>query len=277
VRDLPRLGSRRHPVVQTFREAASGRRRDDLVLLDGDHLVDEAIAGGVQIDVVLVDDARAAEAPRYRQAAQHVYLASSAVLAAASPVRTPSGVVALAAWTPSPIARMFDSPRTLAVGLVDVQDPGNVGGVIRSADALGASGVAALGASADPAGWKAMRGSMGSAFRVTVARGSVDEALEAASRAGVVAIATVAGSGVPLPDIDLRQPALVLFGNEGAGLPDDVIRRASLRVHVPMRAGVSSLNVGVPAALVLYAARRQRSTSGLRPEVDLGSQTRGRP
>ena len=228
------------------------------MLLDGEHLVDEAVAAGVRLDVVLLDERARARHVDYRNAAARVFLATAPVMAAASPVRTASGVVALAEWSPSPIERIFAGSPSLAIGLVDVQDPGNVGGVIRSADALGATGVAALDSTADPAGWKAMRGAMGSAFRIPVAHDSVESAIQAATKSGARTIATVATGGSALDEVELREPAFVLLGNEGAGLPGDLVRRADVRVHVPMRRGVSSLNVGVTAALVLYEARRQR-------------------
>jgi TrmH family RNA methyltransferase len=261
VHDLPRLTSRRHPVVQRFRHAASKRHGADAVVLDGEHLVDEALRAGIVLDVVLVSDAAPALLGRYRSAARTVYRAARAVLDAASPVRSPTGVVALATWTPAPIARLFATAPALAIGLVDVQDPGNVGGVIRSADALHATGVAGLDGTADPAGWKAMRGAMGSTFRVPVARDGTDAAILAAAKAGARTIATVADGGTPLHEVDLRQSVFVLLGNEGAGLPEDVVQRAGVRVHVPMKSGVSSLNVGVTAALVLYEARRQRGAT----------------
>ena len=258
--DQPRLTSRRHPVVERFRRAAARRDRGDLVVLDGEHLVDEAMGAGLRLDVVLVSDAEPALLPRYRSAAATVYRATAAVLDAASPVRTPGGVVALATWKPAPIAQIFARAPALAIGLVDVQDPGNVGGVIRSADALDGSGVAALDGTADPAGWKAMRGAMGSTFRVPVSRDGTEAAIQAATRSGARIIATVASGGTSLEDVDWREPVFVLLGNEGAGLPDDLVRRADVRVHVPMKRGVSSLNVGITAALVLYEARRQRGT-----------------
>ena len=230
------------------------------MLLDGEHLVDDAVAAGVRLDVVLIDERARARYADYRNAAARVFLVSPPVMGAASPVRTPSGVVALAEWSASPIERIFADRPSLAIGLVDVQDPGNVGGVIRSADALGATGVAALDSTADPAGWKAMRGAMGSAFRIPVAHQSVESAIQAATTLGVRTIATVATGGSALAEVDLRESVFVLLGNEGAGLPDNLVRRAAVRVHVPMRRGVSSLNVGVTAALVLYEARRQRNT-----------------
>jgi TrmH family RNA methyltransferase len=245
-------------VVQRFRQAAARRRRGDPVLLDGDHLIEEALAAGVRLDAVLVADADVDRLARYREAGAQIYHAAPAVLDAASPVKTPSGIVALAVWSPAPLAAILRGRQALAIGLVDVQDPGNVGGVIRSADALGASGVAAIGQTADPGGWKAMRGAMGSTFRLPVARESLDTALAAAASARVRTLATVASGGTPLDAADLRGPVFALLGNEGAGLPASIVRRADDRLHIPMRAGVDSLNVAVSAALVMYEARRQR-------------------
>ncbi|HUF48060.1 MAG TPA: RNA methyltransferase, partial [Vicinamibacterales bacterium] len=133
------------------------------------------------------------------------------------------------------------------------------GSTIRSADALGATGVAALGATADPSGWKVLRGSMGSAFRLPVARGTLAAALAAARQAGVCVLATTSAGGVPVADADLTPPSLVLLGHEGTGLPADLVAAADGVVSIPMRAGVDSLNVAVAAALVLDEARRQRA------------------
>jgi TrmH family RNA methyltransferase len=150
------------------------------------------------------------------------------------------------------------------VGLVDVQDPGNVGAVIRVADALGATGVGVTERSADPGGWKALRGSMGSAFRLPVARLDLATLLAEAGRAKAQVAAAVARGGTEPALAWLSRPTLLLLGHEGAGLPDDVLRKADLRVTLPMRAGVDSLNVSVAAALVVDEARRQRASTASR-------------
>jgi TrmH family RNA methyltransferase len=180
------------------------------------------------------------------------------VIDAASPVRSSSGIVAIADWTPSALSDLFDPPPALALGLLDVQEPGNVGAVVRSADALGGTGVAALDRTANPSGWKALRGAMGSTFRLPVARASFEEALVTARRSGARVLAAVAAGARPLTETDLRRPILVLLGNEGAGLPEAVVNQADEQVTIPMRPGVSSLNVAVTAAVIVYEARRQR-------------------
>jgi TrmH family RNA methyltransferase len=261
----PRITSRQHPVVQRFRRLATQRRHDAGALIDGEHLVGDALDAGIPISVLLTDGGVPALAERARTAGATVYVGTPAVLDAASPVRTASGIVAIADWQPSGLRAAFARAPALVIGLVDVQDPGNVGGAIRSADALGATGVAALDRAADPAGWRALRGAMGSTFHLPVARGSTAEALQEASRARIAVAATVAGDGEPVESADLRRPLLLLIGNEGAGLPADVVANADVRLTIPMRNGVNSLNAAVTAALILYEARRQRrATTGAR-------------
>jgi TrmH family RNA methyltransferase len=182
-------------------------------------------------------------------------------MAALSPVRTPPGVVAIAEHAPIPLERAFERPPQLAVIVIDVQDPGNVGAIIRAAEAGGASGLVACGSSADPFGWKALRGAMGSAFRLPVARHQDPAAvLETARAKGLRLVATVPRAKRSLYGTDLAGPAALLVGSEGAGLSQEVAARTDLSVSIPMRPPVESLNVAVTTALVVYEAARQRGT-----------------
>lgn len=241
------------------------RRDEGTVLLDGEHLVGEALDASVPLDAVLSDGTPHPLLARAAAAGAVVYEGTPDVLKAASPVKTPTGLVAIARWEPHPLEDVFRASPAFVVGLVDVQDPGNVGSLIRSADGLGAGGVIAIDGSADPGGWRALRGAMGSTFRVPVARGSLDRVLADARRRGVCITATVADGGVAVDALDLAQPTLVLLGNEGAGLPARLIADADQRLTVPMRDRVNSLNVAVTAALILWEARRQRRHAPSRP------------
>lgn len=265
---LPRITRRQDPVVTRCRDIAAHAVNDGSVLLDGPHLVLDALRASVPIDLMLVTtallDTPSAEMRLVlrlaREAGVEVVEGTAGVLDAASPVRTPSGVVAIARWAPASLDALWAPPPALAVGLVDVQDPGNAGAAVRSADGLGASGIVMIGATADPASPKALRGAMGSSFRVPVARGSLAKTLAAARSAGVQIVATTspAPGTVDLHAADLTGPTLVLFGNEGAGLPAPLVADADVRLSIGMRPGVNSLNVAVTTALVLYEARRQR-------------------
>jgi TrmH family RNA methyltransferase len=260
-----RVASRQHALVTQCRALARGRE-PGRVLLDGAHLVVEAVRAGVEIEAVLATaDAVAADSTLRALVSAStipIYEGTTAVLDAASPTRSPSGVVAIARWTTASTEDLVSTPRPLVVGLIDVQDPGNVGAVIRAADALGATGVGVTGESADPAGWKALRGSMGSAFRVPVARSTTADLLSAAGRHAVAVVAAVARGGRGPAAVDLTLPTLLLLGHEGAGLTADVLQHATSQVTLPMRAGVESLNVSMAAALLLDEARRQRQAGG---------------
>jgi len=253
-----RITSRQHAVVQRCRRIAR-RAEPDVVLLDGEHLVSEALDAAVRLELVLTDGRAAALVTRAHGSGALVYECTGSVLEAASPVRTPSGVIAIAKWRPVPVDDALQGAEALVLGLVDVQDPGNVGSAIRSADALGATGVLVLDGSAHPGGWKALRGSMGSVFRLPVGTGTLDEAARAARRRGLQIAATVASHGTPAHQADLRSPSILLLGNEGAGLSDAAVSMAAARVTIPMRGRVNSLNVAATAALLLYEARRQRT------------------
>ena len=255
-----RITSRQHAVVQRCRRIAR-RAEPGIVLLDGDHLVSEALDAAVRLELLLTDGRSRELAARAQASGAAVYECSGSVLEAASPVQTPSGVVALARWRAVPVDDALQGAEALVLGLCDVQDPGNVGSAIRSADALGATGVLVLDGAAHPGGWKALRGSMGSTFRLPVGAGTLDEATRAARKRGLQTAAAVAAHGIPPQEADLRAPTLLLLGNEGAGLSDSAIAQAAIRITIPMRGRVNSLNVAATAALLLYEARRQRMQS----------------
>jgi TrmH family RNA methyltransferase len=252
---FPRISRRQDPIVTRLRDTAKHHGQNDQVVLDGVHLLLDALRAGIAIEIVvattdLLDDPSA-----------EVQELWQLVRAAGIPVRTPSGVVAIAQWTLSPLTTLWTPAPALVLGLVDVQDPGNAGAVIRSADGLGATGVVMIGATADPASPKTLRGAMGSSFRVPVARASLGETMREARAAGlkVVATSAPASASTDLHAADLTGPLLVLLGNEGAGLPAQALRAADFQLSIAMRPGIDSFNVAVTSALILYEARLQRS------------------
>jgi TrmH family RNA methyltransferase len=149
--------------------------------------------------------------------------------------------------------------------LHDVQDPGNVGAIARAAEACGATGLVCSERTADPFGWKALRGAMGSTLRLPIAaRQPLGDAIVRARAGGLRIFAMTAHAGTMLPDSDLRTPSAIILGAEGMGLPPDLIDAADARLTIPMRSPVESLNVAVAAALVIYEASRQRAVSASR-------------
>jgi TrmH family RNA methyltransferase len=260
------IHSRQHPFVRRCRALARGHDPEiGEILLDGVHLVQEALSAGLGgLTVAVRSDAR--EQPdvmlllgELTTAGAVILDVSAEVIAAASPVRTPSGIVAVATFTLKPLGEVFRRTPSLVVAAIDVQDPGNVGAIVRSAEAAGATGVVVAGQSADPLGWKAIRGSMGSVFRTPVASAATLEAMIDAARArGLVIVATTPSGGRDLFDMDLTRPTLVMVGGEGGGLAPTLMEAADARMRIPMEPPVESLNVAVATGVILFEARRQR-------------------
>lgn len=238
---------------------------DGGLLLDGAHLVGEALGAGLRIRQVIAS-AGALDRPEIRAILEalgddvQVSTATSMVMDAVSPVRSASGIVAIADRPANNAERMYAGAGTLVVVAVDIQDPGNLGAIVRVAEAGGATGVVAAGISANPFSWKALRGSMGSSLRVPIAvHRDTGVAISEARRRGCRIVATVPRGGDPPAGADLRGPVALLIGSEGAGVSPDAIEAADARVTIPMRAPVESLNAAVAAAILVYEARRQRT------------------
>jgi TrmH family RNA methyltransferase len=250
-------------MVARYRAAAQG---DDagMLLLDGSHLVADALAAGLVLQSIVAAGEREHDpelAPLLAAAGSagaEVALASAQVMAALSPVRSPSPIVALAE-RPNPAVRMYTSATPCVVIACDIQDPGNLGAIIRVAESAGASGVIAAGRGANPFSWKALRGSMGSALRLPIVSTATAEAAVADARAhGCRIVATVPRHGTSLFSTNLTGAIAVLIGSEGPGLPAALIHDADEGVTIPMEPPVESLNAAVSVALVVYEARRQR-------------------
>jgi TrmH family RNA methyltransferase len=273
------ITSRQNPLVARFRTAARGDV-GGVILLDGVHLVADAIAATVAFQLAAVtpasrerDDVRAL-ADALERAGVEVITVSASVMDAVSPVKTPSGMVALAERPVAEVDRLYDSPAALVVSAIDVQDPGNLGAIVRVAEAAGATGLVAAGDSANPFGWKALRGSMGSALRLPIAsETSAEDAVAAARRHGCRIIATVPRAGRSLFDVDLTSDLNVFIGGEGQGLAASLTDAADERVTIPMQAPVESLNAAVTAALIVYEAHRQRTTNDERRTTNLERRT----
>lgn len=266
------ITSRQNPVVRQCRDLARHRPAgSDEVLLDGVRLVSEALAAGVVVTTALMSgrlletDAGAALSRRLERAGAALYRASEAAMETASPVRTPTGIVAIGRVVPQTGQTVWAPAPALAICVAGVQDPGNVGAILRAAEAAGATGAIVTDGSADPLGWKALRGSMGSALRLPLHVGAtVEAACEEARRAGARIAATTPADGQDLYEVDFRVPTLVLVGGEGSGLPEEVASTADVRIRIPMHAAVESLNAAVAAGVVLFEALRQRRSPARR-------------
>lgn len=243
--------SAKNPLVKKARRLARPRKKEGSLLLEGAKLVETALAAGFELEALLLAS-DLPEAKRARFRTLEPVLVSPRTFREIGTLETPDGVAAL---VKRPSRAGPDLPRSglLAVA-VGVQDPGNLGAVARVAEAAGATALVAVKGTTDPFGPKAIRGSMGSLLRLPVFE--VD-ALEPIQERGFRLAALVPRNGDDFRDVDWRPPVAALFGGEGRGLDDDALARADLRVTIPMKGGVESLNVATAAALVLYEAARR--------------------
>lgn len=262
--------SRENRWLKQFRMAlARGRMTwEGYIGVEGPHLVEEALRAGVEIAAVLVSPRGEPLLFRWRsQLGPGVRLlrTTEKLFATIADTKTPQGIAALVrprAWQFEDLLR---GSQTLVLVLAGVQDPGNVGTMIRTAEALGASGVVAarLGeqSSAHPLAPKALRASAGSALRLPLLVGTSLPTLLAQLRiARIPVVATSTERGVAPAALNFRAPLALLVGNEGAGLPAEIERAADALVHIPLTGGpVESLNAAVAAAILLYEVARQRA------------------
>ena len=261
------ISSRQNAIVRAYRQLArepdpTGRR----LLLDGAHLVREAQAAALPFESVVIAQSHVdreteehALARSLDRAGVDVASAGESVFAALSPVRTPSGIVAIALRHPTTMQAILTQAQLFVMVAVDVQDPGNVGALMRISEAGGVTGIIVAGDSANPFSWKAVRGSMGSALRLPVTRGaSIAEVLQELQTSQTKMIAAVPRDGRDPDTVDWSGRIALLLGGEGQGLDPRVIGAMDERVTIPMEPPVESLNVAASAAILIYAARRSR-------------------
>ncbi|HEY9631638.1 MAG TPA: RNA methyltransferase [Coleofasciculaceae cyanobacterium] len=256
------LTSLQNPLIKQLRKLhrPRERREQQLFLLEGTHLLEEAYAVDLALVTVCCTPTWQEQHPdlweQAIQRSQRTEIVSPEVLEAIATTVQPDGVVATA-------QRQFHLPMPesfrLGIALETLQDPGNLGTVIRTAAAAGAEGLWLSQDSADIDSPKVLRASAGQWFRLPM-RVSDDLCADVQQfRAqGVQVVATLPTATLTYWEVDLTCPTLILMGNEGAGLSPELAALADVAVKIPLAAGVESLNVAIASALMLYEAKRQQ-------------------
>ena len=238
-----------------------GRERRALALAEGVRLVEEAMAAGVPIKGAVISPAL--EATRRGETLKGALVAAGIkveqvddrALAELADTEHPQGVVAVFEPRDWALDDITLAPRGAVLVLDAVQDPGNVGTMLRTALALGAAGVVALPGTADLSNPKVIRGGMGASFRLPcVATDAETLAAWAATHAAAIWVAAAGGN--PVPRAPRNAPTLLVVGNEGAGVGEAISAHASHRVGIPLAPGAESLNVAVAAGILLYEVLR---------------------
>jgi TrmH family RNA methyltransferase len=253
-------------LLTTIRDLARrrGRERRGLALAEGVRLVEEALAAGVPVRGAAVspvlEGTPRGKALKSALAERGVRLleVAPAELEALADTEHPQGVVAVVEPRVWSLAEVPTPPGAVVLVLDAVQDPGNVGTMLRTALGLGAAGVVALKGTAELTNPKVLRGSMGAAFRLPAVPTDPDALLAWAGERGVELWVTAA-DGAPLPRGGRgagRAPIALVLGNEGAGVGPALTAAARRRVAIPLAPAVESLNVAVAAGILLYEVTR---------------------
>jgi TrmH family RNA methyltransferase len=256
------ISSRANARVKQLRAAFQGHARlsGGLIAIEGDHLLEEALRSGMVLKTVFVSERR--EVPKMVPRGVEVLRLSEEVFGSVVETQSPQGVAALMVPPVFVMQDVLGSKGTAALIVVAVglQDPGNLGTLVRSAEAFAATGVLTTPGTVSAWNQKALRASVGSVFRVPVVGVTASE-LEGLKRRGLRLVAAVGAKGldvVEAQEIDFTAGCAVMIGNEGSGLGAEWMEMCDARVTIPCPGEVESLNAAVAGSLLLYVASRQR-------------------
>lgn len=233
--------------------------------VEGVRLVEEAIRSGLHLTAVLFSEsgrARAARLLPQLAARVETLLLPDKLFTSVVPSETPQGVAALVRLKSYAFNDLLadDGHTPLLVAVAGLQDPGNLGTILRSAEAFSATGVLLAERSVSPYNSKAVRASAGSLFRIPLVQQELTAALPMLRERGLRLLATSSHKGTALYQAQLTRPVALLVGGEGAGLTHDIMSQVDEVIAIPHSPQVESLNAGVAASIVLYEAARQRES-----------------
>ena len=261
---LRRVSSRQNALVKDLRKALSQGEptAEGYLAVEGVRIIEEAIRSGLRFQAVLFSEAGSVHATRLLPqigSQVEILLLPDEVFVSAVSTESPQGVAALVKLRPYKFEDLMESASDpLFVGVAGLQDPGNLGTIIRSAEAFGARAVLLGEKTVNHFNSKTVRGSAGSLFREPLIRVKLSESIALLKQQGIRVLATSSHKGKPLQEADFTGAALIVVGNEGAGVPAEIQSLADELVTIPHSPRVESLNAGIAASILLYEAARQR-------------------
>jgi len=243
--------------------ASPGQLASGSVGIEGPHLLEEALRAGLQLRCVFAGERMQPWVETLNLPADtEVLVVPSSLLATTLSTETPQAVAALVGppeWNWDQILTPTTVSPALVLVLAGIQDPGNLGTILRSAEAFGATGVVSLPGTVNPWNPKAVRASAGSIFRIPLLSVAEGEALQHLRHAGVRLLTTAVDGAQHANSTDLASPVALFIGNEGSGVPAELAAKTDAAVTIPCPGPVESLNAAVAASVLLYEASRQRT------------------
>ncbi|MGD0034613.1 RNA methyltransferase [Paenibacillus illinoisensis] len=237
------------------------RTRQHKYIIEGIHLVQEALRAQADLECIVYDGEQGVptELAGLEGPLQLEWISvSPAVIAKCTDTMTPQPVFAIVRKGREPLESLLSEERGLVVVLDGVQDPGNVGTIIRSADAAGAAGVVLGAGSADVYNPKTIRSTMGSLFHLPIVEGQLESMLPEAKAAGVKLVSTSLQAEYSCYSYDFTQSVWLVIGNEGKGISESTARLVDDAITIPMQGQAESLNAAMAATILMFEAMRQR-------------------
>jgi len=255
------IQSKQNPRLKELRRALAAPCSPPagLVGIEGPNLVAEALRAGLAIDCLFAaEDAESLLAALPIPAETEILLVPRELLSAALTTENPQPIAALVAPPAWDWQDLFRGTEQILV-LAGLQDPGNLGTILRSAEAFGSTGIVALPGTVSPWNPKAVRASAGSVFRVPLVAANAADCFARLRAAGVTVFTTAVHEAKAAHEAPLDKPFALLIGNEGNGVPAELAAQADAALTIPCPGPVESLNAAVAAGILLYEASRQRS------------------
>jgi TrmH family RNA methyltransferase len=258
---IRRVTSRQNSLVKDLRRAfQQAELVEGHAAIEGVRVIEEAIRSGLRFKAVFFSEAAEPRMEKLLpQISSHVEILglSDEVFSSAVATETPQGVAALVRWPEFSLEGALQKSEPLILGAMGIQDPGNLGTIIRSAEAFGASAVLLGEKTVSEFNPKVIRSSAGSSFRLPTVH-AVIEQMKDLKQQGLRIAATSSHKGKPIDEAELTGGLVILVGSEGAGVPREYMNLADDFIRVPHSERVESLNAAIAASVVLYEAQRQR-------------------
>ena len=261
------ITSRDNSLLRQVRAVRDGKT-GELIYVEGLRLCEEALRSQLEIEAVVVSEELlrkervAGVIQEFSQASKRFASVSEKLLESVSYTKTPQGIIVLAQRPEASESRLAAqlNVNPLLVVLHQINNPVNVGAILRTAEAAGAAGVITTKTTSDPFSPKSLRGAMGSAFRLPMWNGpSYVEVIEWCRQLGIATICADVDATMSYTGIDWTNPSALILGPESTGLTPDELELADQRVSIPMGGMAESLNVAVAAGVLLFESARQRT------------------
>lgn len=262
------IESHANPRIKAIKALAQGKRRREtgLFIAEGLKLVTDALEGSWRIDAVihradaLATPAVAEAAAKARARGADIIAVTGDILAKITRRENPQTVVAVMDQQTTPLDAVSPAPDSVWIALEEVRDPGNLGTILRTADAIGAGGVLLVGATVDPFSIEAVRATMGSLFAVPIVRTSLEAFLAFRRNWPGQVVGTHLSGATDYREVPFRDPVLLVMGREQSGLSDAMAATCDALVRIPMAGRADSLNLAVATGVMLYEVRRKHLT-----------------